>query len=187
MLSFGIIYNGLIFVEFDHFCLFRFASHWFSVVFAINGRQMGDSGGCWLSSRERCGSFGEGCGSLRNCSGRLVNRRGSLGECSESSGEHCGSFGNRSGSLANDCRRLQSWLKRLPGRRKDLGLRRGKSGFWGQAALACATIHGATKRDSKTMGRCYANGPQGVSPSIAKSAPFFVHLFARRNAVFFTL
>jgi len=85
-------------------------------------------------------------------------------------------------------------LGRFTDRREMAGLRReslewcrGNAGFWGQNALDCDTTSGAIRRDSKTMGRCYANGPQGVSPSIAKSAPFFVHLFARRNAVFFTL
>jgi hypothetical protein len=65
-------------------------------------------------------------------------------------------------------------------RRESLEWCRGNAGFWGQNALDCDTTSGAIRRDSKTMGRCYANGPQGVSPFIAKSAPFFVHLFARR-------
>jgi hypothetical protein len=79
---------------------------------------------------------------------------------------------------------LQSRLKRLPGSRKpaglkrmDLRLRRGKAGIWGQDTLACATNRGATIRDSKPMWRVYEIVLKGVSPSIAKSAPFFVHLF----------
>lgn len=113
-----------------------FASRWISVFFAINGRQKGDSGGCWLSSGNHSGSlrnysgsfgkrrwsFGEGCGSLRNCCGRLADRRG----------------------------RLQSWLKSLPERPKPARLRRGKAVFWGQDTPACATNSGATIRDSKT-------------------------------------
>ena len=98
-----------------------FASRWISVFFAINGRQKGDSGGCWLSSGNHSGSFGERSGSFGNHSGSSGERSGSLRNCSGSFGKRRWSFGEGCGSLRNCCGRLadrrgrlQSWLKSLP-------------------------------------------------------------------------
>jgi hypothetical protein len=62
-------------------------------------------------------------------------------------------------------------------RREGLERCRGKAGIWGQDIPACATNCGATIRDSMPMWRVYEIALKGVSPFIAKSAPFFVHLF----------